>query len=45
MKALEQRDYEIESPKNHIESCDTAKSSHTHTVKDTNKGKAIMQES
>ena len=42
MKALEERDYGIESLKNHIESCDAAESSHTHTVKNADKGKTIM---
>ena len=42
MKALEERDYEIESLKNHIESRDAAESSHTHTVKNADKGKTIM---
>ena len=45
MKAIEERDYEIASLKNHIESCDVAESSHKHTVKNTNKGKAVIQES
>ena len=45
MKAVEERDYEIASLKNHIESYDTTESSHTHTVKNTNKGKTIIQES
>ncbi|KAA0050373.1 ty3-gypsy retrotransposon protein [Cucumis melo var. makuwa] len=44
IKAVEERDYEIASLKNHIESHDAAKSSHKHTVKNANKGKAIMQE-
>ena len=45
MKALEERDYEIESLKNQIESHDAAESSHTHTIKSVDKGKTIMQES
>ena len=45
MKAVEERDYEIASLKNHIESRNAAESSHKHTVKNANKGKAIMQES
>ncbi|KAA0041568.1 ty3-gypsy retrotransposon protein [Cucumis melo var. makuwa] len=39
------RDFEIASLKNHIESRDTVESSHTHVVKNVDKGKAIMQES
>ncbi|KAA0055871.1 ty3-gypsy retrotransposon protein [Cucumis melo var. makuwa] len=45
IKAAEERDFEIASMKNHIESRDATKSSHTHTIKNVNKGKAIMQES
>ena len=45
MKVVEERDYEIAFLKNHIESCDAAESSHKHTVKNTDKGKAVMQES
>ena len=45
MKAFEENDYEIESLKNHIESRDAVESSHTHIVKNTNKGKIVMQES
>ncbi|KAA0068081.1 ty3-gypsy retrotransposon protein [Cucumis melo var. makuwa] len=45
MKVVEERDYEIASLKNHIESHDVAESSHTYTVKDTDIGKAVMQES
>ena len=45
MKAVEERDFEIASLKNHIESRDAAESSHTHTIKNVDKGKAIMQES
>ncbi|KAA0045656.1 ty3-gypsy retrotransposon protein [Cucumis melo var. makuwa] len=44
MKAVEERDFEIASLKNHIESRDAAESSHTHTIKNVDKGKAIMQE-
>ncbi|KAA0032365.1 ty3-gypsy retrotransposon protein [Cucumis melo var. makuwa] len=43
MKVVEERDYEIASLKNHIESCDTTEES--HTVKNTNKEKTVMQES
>ncbi|KAA0039052.1 ty3-gypsy retrotransposon protein [Cucumis melo var. makuwa] len=45
MKAVEERDYEIASLKNHIESRDAAESSHTHTANNIEKGKTIMQES
>ncbi|TYK09793.1 ty3-gypsy retrotransposon protein [Cucumis melo var. makuwa] len=45
MKVVEERDYEIAFLKNHIESHDAAESSHKHTVKNTDKGKAVMQES
>ncbi|TYK26475.1 ty3-gypsy retrotransposon protein [Cucumis melo var. makuwa] len=45
MKAIEERDYEITSLKNHIESRDAAESSHSHIVKNVDKVKAIMQES
>ncbi|KAA0065417.1 ty3-gypsy retrotransposon protein [Cucumis melo var. makuwa] len=45
MKAVEERDFEIASLKNDIESRDAAESSHTHIIKNVNKGKAIMQES
>ncbi|KAA0031754.1 ty3-gypsy retrotransposon protein [Cucumis melo var. makuwa] len=45
MKVVEERDFEIALLKNHIESRDAAESSHTHTIKNANKGKAIMQES
>ncbi|KAA0057696.1 ty3-gypsy retrotransposon protein [Cucumis melo var. makuwa] len=45
MKAVEERDFEIASLKNHIESRDAAESSHTHIIKNVNKGKEIMQES
>ncbi|KAA0051517.1 ty3-gypsy retrotransposon protein [Cucumis melo var. makuwa] len=44
MKVVEERDYEIASLKNHIESRDAAESSHKHTVKNTDKGKTVMQE-
>ncbi|KAA0055890.1 ty3-gypsy retrotransposon protein [Cucumis melo var. makuwa] len=43
--AVEERDFEIALLKNHIKSRDAAESSHTHTIKNVNKGKAIMQES
>ncbi|KAA0064216.1 retrotransposon gag protein [Cucumis melo var. makuwa] len=42
MKVVEERDYEIAFLKNHIESRDAAESSHKHTVKNTDKGKAEM---
>ncbi|KAA0047487.1 ty3-gypsy retrotransposon protein [Cucumis melo var. makuwa] len=45
MKDIEERDYEIASLKNHNESRDTAESSYIHIVKNTDKGKATMQES
>ncbi|KAA0056609.1 ty3-gypsy retrotransposon protein [Cucumis melo var. makuwa] len=45
MKAIEVKDYEIASLKNHIESRDATESSHTHTAKNAGKGKAIIQES
>ncbi|KAA0042128.1 ty3-gypsy retrotransposon protein [Cucumis melo var. makuwa] len=45
MKAVEERDFVIALFKNHIESRDAAESSHTQTIKNVNKGKAIMQES
>ncbi|TYK20963.1 ty3-gypsy retrotransposon protein [Cucumis melo var. makuwa] len=44
MNAVKEKDYEIASLKNHIESRDVAELSHKHTVKNTDKGKAIMQE-
>ncbi|KAA0025793.1 ty3-gypsy retrotransposon protein [Cucumis melo var. makuwa] len=45
MKAVKERDFEIASLKKHIESRDATESSHTHTIKNVDKGKAIMQES
>ena len=45
MKAVEEKDNEIASLKNHIERREAVESSHTHTVKNTDKGKTIMQES
>ena len=45
MKAVEERDNEIASLKNHIERCDATESSHTHIIKNTDKGKAFVQES
>ncbi|TYJ95930.1 ty3-gypsy retrotransposon protein [Cucumis melo var. makuwa] len=45
MKVVKERDYEIAYLKNHIESRDAVKPSHTHTVNNVDKGKAIMQES
>ncbi|TYK25809.1 ty3-gypsy retrotransposon protein [Cucumis melo var. makuwa] len=45
MKAVEERDFEIASLKNHIESREAAESSHTHTIKNVDKGNAVMQES
>ena len=44
MKVVEEKDNEIASLKNHIERHD-AESSHTHTIKNTDKRKTIMQES
>ncbi|KAA0067382.1 ty3-gypsy retrotransposon protein [Cucumis melo var. makuwa] len=43
IKTIEEKDYEIASLKNHIESRNVAKSSHTHTVKNVDKGKAIIK--
>ena len=45
MKAVEEKDNQIASLKNHIERRDVAESSHIHTIKNTDKGKAVMQES
>ena len=45
MKAVEEKDNEIASLKNHIERRDAAELSHTHTIKNTDKGKTVMQES
>ena len=45
MQVIEERDYEIASLKNHIKNLDTTKSSHTHTIKNIDKGKTVMQES
>ena len=42
MKAVEERDFEIALLKNHIESRGAAESSHTHAIKNDNKGKTIM---
>ncbi|KAA0050796.1 ty3-gypsy retrotransposon protein [Cucumis melo var. makuwa] len=42
MKVVEERDYEIASLNNHIEGRNTAKSSHTHIVKNIDKGKAMI---
>ena len=44
MKAIEERDCEIESLKNLIESRGVFESNHTHTIKNIDKGKVIMQE-
>ncbi|MCQ7416344.1 retrotransposon gag domain-containing protein, partial [Salmonella enterica] len=44
MKAVEERDCEIASLKNHIESRDIAESSQTPAAKNIDKGKAVMQE-
>ncbi|KAA0050708.1 ty3-gypsy retrotransposon protein [Cucumis melo var. makuwa] len=44
IKVVEERDYEIASLKNHIESRDATESSHTYTAKNIDKGKAVMQE-
>ncbi|KAA0054932.1 ty3-gypsy retrotransposon protein [Cucumis melo var. makuwa] len=38
MKAVEEKDFEIASLKNHIESPDAVESSHTHTIKKVDKG-------
>ena len=43
MKAIEESYYEAASFKNHIESHDAAKSSHTHTVKNIDKGKTCKK--
>ena len=45
MKAIEEMDYEIASIKNHIESRDADESSHTHIIKDNERGNTILQES
>ncbi|TYK25824.1 ty3-gypsy retrotransposon protein [Cucumis melo var. makuwa] len=45
IKAVKERDYEIASLKNHIESRDATESSYTHTIKNADKGKTIIQES
>ncbi|KAA0047909.1 ty3-gypsy retrotransposon protein [Cucumis melo var. makuwa] len=45
MKVVEERDYEIASLNNHIQSRDAAESSYKHIVKNTNKRKAVRQES
>ena len=42
INVVEESDYKIKSLKKHIESRDAAKSSHTHDIKNTNKGKTIM---
>ncbi|TYK08549.1 ty3-gypsy retrotransposon protein [Cucumis melo var. makuwa] len=42
MKVVEERDYEIASLNNHIEGRNAAKSSHTHIVKNIDKGKAMI---
>ena len=44
MKAVEDRDFEIASLRNHIESREAAESSHTNVIKGGDKGKAILQE-
>ncbi|KAA0037536.1 ty3-gypsy retrotransposon protein [Cucumis melo var. makuwa] len=44
IKAVEERDYEITSLKNHIKSRNVAESSHTHTIKNIDKRKAVLQE-
>ena len=44
MKDVEEKDYEIASLKNHLENRDAVESSHTHIVKNADKGKEIMQE-
>ncbi|KAA0050589.1 hypothetical protein E5676_scaffold1737G001520 [Cucumis melo var. makuwa] len=43
MKAVEERDFEIASLKNHIESRDAAESSYTHTVENVDKGKSTIK--
>ncbi|TYJ95714.1 ty3-gypsy retrotransposon protein [Cucumis melo var. makuwa] len=43
MKAVEERDFKIASLKNHIESCDTAESSHIYTVKNVDKRKQLCK--
>ncbi|TYK02185.1 ty3-gypsy retrotransposon protein [Cucumis melo var. makuwa] len=45
MKVVEERDYEIASLNNHIQSRDAVESSYKHIVKNTNKRKAVRQES
>ena len=42
MNVVDERDDEIALLKNHIKSCDAAKSSHTHTIKNTDKEKEVM---
>ncbi|TYK15207.1 Retrotransposon gag protein [Cucumis melo var. makuwa] len=41
MKVVEERDYEITSLKNYIESRDAAESSHKHTINNDDKGKFV----
>ena len=45
MKFVEERDNKIASLKNHIKSHDAAESSRPHIMKNTDKGKTVMQES
>ena len=45
LKVVEERDYEIASLKNHIESHDAAESSHTPAVKNNDKGKKVSLDS
>ena len=45
LKAVEERDYEIASLKNHIESRDAVESSHTPAVKNNDKEKKALQDS
>lgn len=44
LKVVEERDYEIASLKNHIESRDAAESSHTPIVKNNDKWKNVLQD-
>ena len=43
IKAVEEKDNEIASLKNHIERRDAAESSHTHIIKNTDKGKTLQE--
>ena len=44
LKVVEERDYEIASLKNHIESRDAAESSHKPAVKSIDKGNKVLQD-